>query len=192
MSAFLDSPEELNHANVQNFQSIGKQFSTKASVVHYKFNKRPGKGKSQMLLCRIVAGRVHDHPGKMPLSLRPSSMPTCHSEVIGKDLFACRGTCLAYPEYAISYKDTSPISTAPIPPNSAGGGAQPPIARSASKMCVICMERPVRYIMIPCGHPCLCEKCNTPQVKARLNFKCPECRSRFKSTAIVYGRVVND
>jgi len=187
--AFLFSPDELNNANLQNFQSCGKQFSTKSSVVHYKFNKRPAKGKLQMLLCRIVVGRVTDDPGKASRDAQ-QSIPTLtsHSEVIGNDLFACRGTCLAYPEYVITYEDRSP----PAAPSTPRIGAAQQSRRSESKMCIICMERPVRYLTIPCGHPCLCEKCNDSKVKARLKFKCPECRSRFKSTAIIYGRVVID
>jgi hypothetical protein len=54
------------------------------------------------------------------------------------------------------------------------------------------MERPVRYLAIPCGHPVLCERCNNSQVKKNLKGQCPECRARFQNTAIIYGRVVND
>jgi len=181
---FLVSHDELN-----NFHSSGKQFSTKASIIHYKFNKRPGKGKSQLLLCRIAVGRVLDNPGKMSdgSAPRPNPTLTCHSEVIEKDLFVCRGICLAYPEYIITYEDNS----VPMTPNTINH-VSPARSRSASKMCIICMERPVRYLMIPCGHPCLCERCNNSQVKGRLNFKCPECRCKFHSTSIIYGRVVND
>ena len=54
------------------------------------------------------------------------------------------------------------------------------------------MERPVRYLMIPCGHPSICERCNTTRNRMKLRGKCPECRANFYSTVIIYGRVVND
>jgi len=179
--------DELDNANLHNFQSSGKEFSTKASVIHRKFNMRSPKEKSQMILCRVVVGRVLDEAGKALRSATSFSGTNNHSAIIGHDLYACRGTCLAYPEYIITYKDNS----APAPSARHLDPAQPS-GRSESKMCCICMERPVRYITIPCGHPCLCERCNTPQIRARLKGKCPECRSRFNLTAIIYARVVND
>mmetsp|Transcript_27119 Transcript_27119/g.49488 ORF Transcript_27119/g.49488 Transcript_27119/m.49488 type:complete len:150 (+) Transcript_27119:212-661(+) len=141
-------------------------------------------------LCRVVVGRVLDEAGKTRTNT-PAWHATSHSEMIGKDFFACRGTCLVYPEYVITYRDhSSPAAAAaPATPTNA---PSPRNGRSASKMCIICLENPVKFLTIPCGHPCLCEKCNSPQIKARLNYKCPECRCRFKSTAIIYGRVVND
>ena len=182
--------DELDNASLHNFQSSGKQFSTNALTIHWKFNKRSPKAKSQMILCRVVVGRVLDEDGKALRSATSFSGMNNHSETIGHSglgLFACRGTCLAYPEYIITYKDNS--APAPNPQNL---DPVQPTGRSESKMCCICMERPVRYITIPCGHPCLCERCNTSQVRARLKGKCPECRSRFVSTTIIYGRVAND
>ncbi len=64
--------------------------------------------------------------------------------------------------------------------------------KSPTKMCVICMENPVRYLLIPCGHPSICENCINPQVLRNLKNLCPECRAPFRETAIIYGRVVND
>mmetsp|Transcript_30805 Transcript_30805/g.63297 ORF Transcript_30805/g.63297 Transcript_30805/m.63297 type:complete len:791 (+) Transcript_30805:370-2742(+) len=64
--------------------------------------------------------------------------------------------------------------------------------KSPTKMCVICMENPVRYLLIPCGHPSICEKCVHPQVLRNLKKLCPECRAPFRETVIIYGRVVND
>jgi len=181
--------DELNNANsLHNFSSSGKQFSTKASIIHRKFNQRPSKAKSQIILCRIVVGRVFDEASKTLHSATYFSTTDHHSEIIGDDLYACRGTSLAYPEYIITYKDKSAPAQSPTHPSPTQRSA----GRSDSKMCCICMERPVRYIMIPCGHPCLCERCNTSAVRARLKGKCPECRSRFKSTTIIYGRVAND
>lgn len=144
--AFLISPDELNSTNLHNFQSSGKQFSTKASIIHNKFNKRSINAKRQILLCRIVVGRVLDEAEKVPNNARSTSSLISHSEVTGTEIFACRGTCLAYPEYIITYTDTSAPGL-----NTQSLDSPQQTGRSSSKMCVICMERPVRYLTIPCG-----------------------------------------
>ena len=159
--------------------------------MHYKLNKRAGRSSStsQMLLCRVAVGRVKDESGKGANARNTNPISaTCHSEAVGGHVFACRVACMVYPEYIITYDDKTPAAAINNPDNSPTkqGG------RSESKMCIICMERPVRYIMIPCGHPCICEKCNGSQIKRQLRGKCPECRSRFDRTTIIYGRVVND
>lgn len=182
VSAFAVNTEALTKVNLHNFQV--KQYSPRASVVHKKFNKRQGKARVQMILCRVVMGRDINNIGKVGTQ----SPLTSHSEVLGNDLFACRGVCMAYPEYIITYTDNS--ASPPSPSNSDSG--QESSGRSESKQCIICMERPVRYVTVPCGHPCLCEQCNTPQNKRKLKGHCPECRAYFHSTCIIYGRVVND
>jgi hypothetical protein len=64
--------------------------------------------------------------------------------------------------------------------------------RSNTKKCVVCLEKDVRRILLPCGHPCLCEVCGTKQGLKKLKYKCPECRSVIQDTVIIYGRVVDD
>ena len=64
--------------------------------------------------------------------------------------------------------------------------------KSKTKECVVCMEKPVRRIMLPCGHPCLCDDCSKHSVLRRLKRKCPECRQWISQTAVIYGRVVDD
>jgi serine/threonine protein kinase len=63
---------------------------------------------------------------------------------------------------------------------------------SKVKECVICMEREVTHILIPCGHPCLCEICSTTQGLHRLKSKCPECRNKFREAIRFYGKVVEE
>ena len=63
---------------------------------------------------------------------------------------------------------------------------------SATKMCVVCLVQPVCRILLPCGHPCLCQLCSTEQGLAKLKRKCPECRASIREAAIIYGRVVDD
>jgi hypothetical protein len=105
--AFLVSPDELNATNLHNFQSSDKQFRTQASIIHYKFNNKVPGAKFQMLVCMVAVGRVLDECGTAPSSRSSGSILKCHSEVIGNDLFSCRGPCLAYPEYIINYRDNS-------------------------------------------------------------------------------------
>jgi len=65
-------------------------------------------------------------------------------------------------------------------------------SKSATKQCVVCLERDVRRICLPCGHPCLCEICSTEQGLRKLKHKCPECRANIRQVATIYGRVVDD
>jgi len=185
MNAFMGYPGSSTLSTfLANWNPNGKHFSTKATIIrnktYDKFHTSSKTGtESKMLLCRVVVGRILDTDSKNP---NPTLMS--HSEVISKDLYASRGPCLAYPEYIITYKDNS---APPLISRDASSGG-----RSESKMCIICLERPVRYLTIPCGHPCLCEKCNNAQIRRKLKGKCPECRRPFHSTAIIFGRVVND
>jgi len=76
----------------------------------------------------------------------------------------------------------------------AKGGASSTTARRASKIkeCVICMVRPSQRIMIPCGHPCLCDSCCSDATLKRLRRKCPECRQKISQTAKFYGKIVDE
>ena len=58
------------------------------------------------------------------------------------------------------------------------------------KLCILCLERPVNVILIPCGHASLCEHCSTWETQRQLKWKCPECRATFASTCKIYATVV--
>ena len=64
--------------------------------------------------------------------------------------------------------------------------------KSSTKQCVVCLERDVRRICLPCGHPCLCEVCSTDQGLRKLRRKCPECRGTIKQVVTIFARVVDD
>jgi len=64
--------------------------------------------------------------------------------------------------------------------------------KSSTKQCVVCLERDVRRICLPCGHPCLCEVCSTEQGLRKLRQKCPECRGIIKQVVTIFARVVDD
>jgi E3 ubiquitin-protein ligase MUL1 len=64
--------------------------------------------------------------------------------------------------------------------------------KSPSKQCVVCLDNPVKRVLVPCGHVCLCQTCSTEQGLAKLRRKCPECRSTISQAVSIYGRVVDD
>lgn len=63
---------------------------------------------------------------------------------------------------------------------------------STTKQCVICMERNVSHVLIPCGHPCLCNHCASDITLTRMKWKCPECRTNVYQAMKFFGRVVDD
>eukprot|EP00986_Skeletonema_menzelii_P018842 scaffold26732_cov145-Skeletonema_menzelii.AAC.8 len=182
VDAFMTS-DGLHQNNIQMFSSGGKEFSMKALHILGKIG--PSSSTKQILLCRVVIGRAAN-------ASSPSNL-ICHSESIGDGLYRCRGPCLAYPQYIITYSNRAPrdfrygvtTEVADVPQSS-------PEQRSPTKECVICMERPVKYVMVPCGHAVLCDRCNSPYQLRKLKSRCPECRATFQRTMMIYGRVVND
>ena len=181
VDAFM-SMDGLSLTNLQMFNQ--REFSMRSLVMIGKIGK--SNSIQQILLCRVVTGRVASDSS-------PSNL-VCHTEAISKDLYRCRGPCLAYPYYIITYKNKAPrnFRYGLTEENTDVPQSSPDIHRSPTKECVICMERPVKYVMVPCGHPVLCEKCNSPHRLRKLKSKCPVCRVPFQRTMMIYGRVVND
>jgi serine/threonine protein kinase len=91
----------------------------------------------------------------------------------------------ARPELNVPRTTSTPSTTKATTSSPATPGA-------ATKSCVVCLERDVCMILIPCGHACLCEVCSTKQGLTKLKKKCPECRTPFKQAARFYGRLVED
>lgn len=154
LRVFVVCNEKLSADNLQNFQSSGKEFSTTASIMHDRFNNTLISGSQlQMILCRVVLGRVFEVNSNS--SGQTQSMPEekCHSKLISHDHFACRGTCQIYPEYIITYRDKSGSSQRTVPradvsqPSPSTGSNVSP-TRSPTKLCIICMEEPVKFVMI--------------------------------------------
>ena len=182
VDAFMTS-DGLNQLNLQMFQSTGREFSTKAMKILGKIGT--SSSTKQILLCRVATGRV-----------ATASSPTnliCHTETIGTDLYRCRGPCLAYPQYIITYKNQAPQGFRyGVNAEAADAPQSSPGLRSPTKECVVCLENPVKHVMVPCGHAVLCDRCNSPYQLRKLKNKCPECRATFRRTMLIYGRVVND
>ena len=60
---------------------------------------------------------------------------------------------------------------------------QQPEAEEA--LCVVCMDAPKQYAMVPCMHMCTCEAC-TPQLLEQGAQSCPVCRGPIESTTRVF------
>ena len=51
-------------------------------------------------------------------------------------------------------------------------------------MCVVCMERPSKTAMVPCGHASFCEEC-AKRLKSTLG-KCAICRTNIQTVVNIY------
>lgn len=85
------------------------------------------------------------------------------------------------------FRQPTPVRTSPSPalselPRTPGG--------TSIKMCVVCIDQPVSYILYPCGHGCLCEGCSSIANLSRMKLKCPECRSKIVRAIKFYGTMV--
>ena len=60
------------------------------------------------------------------------------------------------------------------------------------KQCIVCMEKNVSMVFVPCGHPCLCDSCASDEAMNRMKWKCPECRSLVSEVIRFFGRVTID
>lgn len=58
--------------------------------------------------------------------------------------------------------------------------------KDAGKMCVICDDSLKEVCILPCGHVCLCEKCDAKYFKGPAKKKCPVCRGDAVNTVKVY------
>ena len=63
---------------------------------------------------------------------------------------------------------------------------------STTKKCVICIDRNVSKVLIPCGHPCLCDKCSSIETMNQIKWKCPECRADIEQVVTFFGRIAID
>lgn len=151
LRAFLVNDKKLTADNISAFQSTGKEFSTNAFIIHDRFNCTAANSPSQlqMVLCRTVVGRVHEV--RRNGFQQNESLPElkCHSRLISYNLFTCQGSCLIYPEYIITYRDKSDRSNARMSSRMNAQHADNSNSnRSPTKLCIICMENPVKFAMI--------------------------------------------
>lgn len=93
---------------------------------------------------------------------------------------------------AVATNDDEMIESLELPqePSRTPSPQLQPIADVASPNCRVCLERPKRMALQPCGHLCLCRECHSSMVamamatpgpksektKKKLRIKCPICR----------------
>lgn len=65
------------------------------------------------------------------------------------------------------------------------GSAPTPAEDRKERTCVICMDKEVDHVMVPCGHLCVCSGC-VKQLKAEKLTTCPVCRTKPKLVQRVY------
>ena len=51
--------------------------------------------------------------------------------------------------------------------------------------CVVCMDKPITHIMIPCGHHCVCEGCSGKLMANRQ--LCPICQGACAMSVRVFS-----
>ena len=69
------------------------------------------------------------------------------------------------------------------PPASAPAPALP-VGASTRSECVICADNPATFVIVPCGHVCLCERCKDALL-AR-GGDCPICRGKIENIFKVF------
>jgi hypothetical protein len=65
--------------------------------------------------------------------------------------------------------------------------AEPALQAAADEenMCVVCMDAPKDYLIVPCGHQCVCASCAEQLTKTRTPT-CPVCREPIQQTVKVF------
>ena len=43
-----------------------------------------------------------------------------------------------------------------------------------TKMCVVCLANPIEWVLVPCGHKCVCNNCG--KIIREKDKKCPICK----------------
>jgi hypothetical protein len=63
--------------------------------------------------------------------------------------------------------------------------ASAPQAEAQEALCLVCMDAPKRYAMVPCMHMCACEEC-AQQLLLTVTRSCPVCREPIQRTTRVF------
>jgi len=138
---------------------------------------------------RVVRARRLGQPAIARLTRTPERPSQSHRPAKQRDRPHREGNCLSASTSQTTKLQSSTISTPP-PVAAQGAAKTPESAASVVKECVVCQEREVSHILIPCGHPCLCKICATAKALSKLRHKCPECRATFREAIRFYGKVV--
>ena len=60
---------------------------------------------------------------------------------------------------------------------------------ASSGVCVICVDQPAEWALLPCGHLCLCQSCCTELVRnrtAQTPTNCPICRGEVRAETRIF------
>lgn len=149
-------------------------------LITYKTLQRPGR---RTVRARRPGSNEGHRVGKnraRRVPARPTHVPSpsmTSSPMVTPPVMAQPGT----PPPALQSPPVPSVASLPQ-----GAAATPP---AAQKRCVVCWE-PACAVLVPCGHPALCELCSTKQGLKKLKMKCPECRSTIKQAVKIYGKIV--
>ena len=69
-------------------------------------------------------------------------------------------------------------------PAASASAPAPPAGASNGNECVVCTDNPASFVIVPCGHVCLCEGCRDALL-AR-GGDCPICRGAISTTCKVF------
>ena len=68
-----------------------------------------------------------------------------------------------------------------------GGTSQPRDDTEAdAHLCVVCIEEPRDYVLVPCGHRCVCANCARKHFDGWDGAACPICRRTVERTQRVW------
>lgn len=64
--------------------------------------------------------------------------------------------------------------------------------------CVVCMDKKINTVIIPCGHCVMCFSCTAELCSTKLNCvdgilqypKCPMCRVNIESISLLYPKII--
>mmetsp|Transcript_24247 Transcript_24247/g.69730 ORF Transcript_24247/g.69730 Transcript_24247/m.69730 type:complete len:559 (-) Transcript_24247:47-1723(-) len=59
-------------------------------------------------------------------------------------------------------------------------------------MCVVCKTKKVTHILVPCGHPCLCENCADYGELEAMDWHCPVGRCKIERVMRFFGTLVEE
>jgi len=216
--ALVRSTTEISPPALDNLRF---RFFAGARFANQQAHRQSATGFRTIVLSRVTLGRLKDNPAcnyyPDPLPYHSERHAVDWRSPQTSEQYSIRNMAQAISEYIITYRpirETTFSQRVRVSPSRGGapsalpafsrsqvasgtasstsGSSAEPKGGSATKQCVVCLSQPVSRILIPCGHPCLCQLCSTQQGLDKLRQKCPECRTPIREAAKIYGRVVND
>eukprot|EP00026_Physarum_polycephalum_P003216 Phypoly_transcript_03226.p1 GENE.Phypoly_transcript_03226~~Phypoly_transcript_03226.p1 ORF type:complete len:573 (+),score=69.27 Phypoly_transcript_03226:161-1720(+) len=59
--------------------------------------------------------------------------------------------------------------------------------KEEESLCVVCEDKPINVVLVPCGHQIMCADCSSQQENRRSNT-CPSCRANVTTRVKTFGR----